>query len=144
MSTENKVDEAFGSSTVQKDQINNNSSKSVKPHLEPRDRLKVYIAISVLLEAGMSLGASVSTLLREYMRVKMPEERKIKAVEMFFGGIAKEPGMSSEAVVELANKAFGAAFMEPEECAVLSALGQCGPVATFKAAISIIEASLDA
>lgn len=142
MSTENKVNEAFGSSTIQKE-VNNNGSKVVKPHLEPRDRLKVYLTISVLLEAGMPLGASVSTLLREYTRVKSPDERKIKAVEMFFGEIAKEPNLESEAIVQLANKSFGAAFMEPEECAVLSALGKCGPIATFKAAISIIKASLE-
>ncbi|WP_315920807.1 hypothetical protein [Mesorhizobium sp. SP-1A] len=143
MNSDNKLNDAFGSSAGPKDHGPGQSGHGVvKPHLEPKERLKVYIALSVLMDAGMTFEAALSVLLKEYKRLKTPDLRKIKAVEIFFGGIATNPNMAPDDIVNLAHKTFGAAFMEPEESAVLSAMGQSvNVVAAFKAAISILEAS---
>lgn len=143
MNSENKVNDAFGSSTGPKDHAPGQSGHDVvKPHLEPKERLKVYIALSVLMDAGSTFGAAVSALLNEYKRLKTPDLRKIKAVEVFFGGVATDPKMSPDDIVNLAHKTFGAAFMEPEESAVLAAMGNSvSVVAAFKAASAILEAS---
>lgn len=112
----------------------------IEPHLTPAERVSVYSALNALLEAGLDLGGAVAALVREYRRKSQPELRKIKAIEGFFGGVSS--GMPAEQVVALASSSFGYAFLQAEECAVLSVLGETKNVgAVLRAAIVIIQAA---
>jgi len=143
MSLSRNTDDAFGSSVGLDGHAHGRSAaEDVKPHLEGKERLKVYIAISALIEiGGFSLREAAAILLKEYQHTKTPvERRKVRAVELFFGGLKE--GITRDEVVVLANKTFGAAFMPPEESSVLSLLAHdVDPVAVFKSCRQIIEAS---
>lgn len=141
MSASQNFDDSFGTSPVVGGGKGGGSVDDIKPYLEGSERLKVYIALVALLEGGMPLDDAVSVLSREYRRDKTAVSlRKSKAIELFFGGLQK--GSSPQDVVDLASKSFGAAFLEPEEAAVLSLIGAGGGVAhSLKACRAILEVS---
>lgn len=90
-------------------------------HLKHDKRFIVYLTVAGLVDAGLSLKQAGLLVSQEYNEPKM--EIASKAVSSFFENIDSTDGSD---IVALANKSFGAKFLEPEERAVLVSLSYAG------------------